>query len=109
MIETILTLRISRRAIGAAVIRAGELTLLDGRYLNSTPDRTVPAALRYLDKLFGMTHPTSVILDAPGTRDPRSLASRLVAAAQETFLQHGVPVTLGPGRHSPVVCSHKGH
>jgi len=94
MTETILTLRISRRAIGAAVIRGGELTLLDGRYLNSTPDRTIPAALRYLDKLFGMTHPTSVVLDAPGIRDPRSVASRLVHAAQDTFREHGIPVTL---------------
>src|SRR5688572_11790219 len=94
MIETLLTLRISRRAIGAAVLRAGELTLLDGRYLNSVPDRTVPAALRYLEKLLQLTHATSVVVDAPGVNDERSVTFRVLQAARDLFLSHGIPVVL---------------
>jgi hypothetical protein len=94
MTEILLTLRISRRAIGAAVLRSGELTLLDGRYLNSTPDRTVPAAIRYLDKLLKMTHATLVVVDAPGSNDPKSATFRVLAAARELFLSNGVPLVL---------------
>jgi hypothetical protein len=94
MIDTLLTLRISRRAIGAAVLRGGQLTLLDGRYLNSVPDRTVPAALRYLEKLLHLTHATSVVVDAPGMNDDRSVTFRVLQAARELFLSHGIQVIL---------------
>src|SRR5262249_2799191 len=63
----ILTLRLTRRVLAAAAIKNGEMALLDGRFLNSRTDRTVPAAMRYLIKLLEQVDPTVVVLDAPGS------------------------------------------
>jgi hypothetical protein len=92
MTETILTLRITRRAIGAASLRHGELSLLDGRYLNSTLDRTIPAAIRYLTKLLTLTQPTQIVIDAPGVENPSTVTGRLLAAAHDLFAARGIPV-----------------
>jgi hypothetical protein len=92
MSHTILTLRITRRAIGAACLKNGEFSLLDGRHLNSTPDRTIPAARRYLDKLIQLTGPTRVVIDAPGRDEPSTVTARLLEAATELFVARGLPV-----------------
>lgn len=92
MSEIILTLRITRRAIGAAALKDGELSLLDGRHLNSTPDRTIPAAVRYLRKLLALTRPTRVVLDAPGREDATSTTARLLVALDEVLTQAQLPV-----------------
>ena len=65
MKQTILTLRITRRAIGAAAIRAGEASLLDGRFLSGPVERAIPGALRYVQKLIALTEPATVAIDAP--------------------------------------------
>ena len=80
MNTVILTLRISRRAIGAAALVRDELTLLDGRFLNSRPERTVPAALRYVLKLVDLVKPAYVVLDAPGADNGATLSAALVEA-----------------------------
>ena len=92
MNHTTLTLRITRRAIGAAALVAGELTLLDGRHLNSRPERTIPAALRYLNKLLDLTKPGCVVLDAPSAEEPSTMTGRLVRAATDLFAQRGLSV-----------------
>jgi hypothetical protein len=88
----ILTLRITRRAIGAAALQNGELSLLDGRHLNSRPERTIPAALQYLRKLLDLTRPHRIVLDAPGHEDASTATARLVAAATALFSERGLPV-----------------
>ena len=94
MTDIILTLRLSRRAIGVAVLKAGELTLLDGRYLNQRPERTIPAALRYVEKLFRVTHATCVIVDAPGHNSPQSVTAALFEAIQRICQERGVPIAV---------------
>jgi hypothetical protein len=64
MKTNILSLRISRRAIGAAILDAETLTLSDARHLPSTPDRAKAAAIRYVDRLLTSTL-TGAIVDAP--------------------------------------------
>jgi hypothetical protein len=61
----ILSLRISRRAIGLAVLDAETLTVSDARHLPSVRERATAAATRYVDRVVtpGLT---SVIVDSPG-------------------------------------------
>jgi len=92
MNDRILTLRITRRAIGAAALSAGELTLLDGRYLNPRPERIVPAALRYLTKLLDLTRPDRVVLDAPSADEMSTMTGRIVDASMSVIAERGIPV-----------------
>ena len=93
MNPTILTLRISRRAIGAAALSREELTLLDGRFLNSRPDRTIPAALRYIHKLVDLVRPTYVVIEAPmASEDSPTLTARLVTAIAEALRTRNLEV-----------------
>ena len=92
MKTSILTLRFTRRAIGAAAISAGELSLLDGRFLSPLPmERAIPSALRYIDKLLELTHPTTVAIDAPGS-DGSTLASALRTEVERRLLSLGIPI-----------------
>jgi hypothetical protein len=43
------------------------MSLLDGRFLTGRSERTVPGALRYINKLLELTAPTTVVIDAPGS------------------------------------------
>ena len=65
MKTNILSLRVSRRAIGVAVLDAETLTMSDARHLPSTPDRAKAAASRYVDRLLTPTL-TAAVVDAPG-------------------------------------------
>ena len=90
---SILTLRFTRRAIGAAAIRNGEMVLLDGRFLNAAHERTVPAALNYLTKLLDQTEPSAVAFDAPETSDSLETLSGQVKSAMEALLtSRGIPI-----------------
>ena len=60
----ILSLRVSRRAIGAAILRSEGLTLSDGRHLPSTPTRALSAVTRYLERLASPSI-TAVVVDSP--------------------------------------------
>jgi hypothetical protein len=97
---SILTLRFTRRAIGAAAIRDGEMSLLDGRFLTSRPERSIPAALRYVDKLVGLTSPTVVALEGAET-ELGTLAGRVRAAVEQALAERGVD-TLHLDRHQVV-------
>lgn len=65
MKRPILTLRISRRAIGAAVLTGELLTFIDGRHLTSRRARARLAAERYVDRLLAIEKPGGVVLDVP--------------------------------------------
>jgi hypothetical protein len=92
MTDSILTLRFTRRAIGAAAIRGGELSLLDGRFLTgSTRERSIAGALRYIDKLLELTRPTVVALDSPSA-EPSTLAGALRSEVERRLLAENVPV-----------------
>src|SRR5688572_29096646 len=91
MTHAILALRFTRRAIGAAAIRQGEMTLLDGRFLSPRPERVVPSALRYLDKLLEIVKPTLVAIDAPTAgRHTRGLL--LLAEVEALLATRGIPL-----------------
>lgn len=88
---SILTLRFTRRAIGAAAIRNGEMSLLDGRFLSAHSERTIPAALHYIDKLLGLTMPTVVALErAHATTD--TVAGRVREAVEQRLTDKGVAI-----------------
>jgi hypothetical protein len=61
----VLSLRISRRAIGAAILAADDLILSDARHLPSTPERAKAAATRYVERILTESI-TAAIVDAPG-------------------------------------------
>src|SRR5712692_1087726 len=67
MTRNILSLRLNRRAIGAAVLADESLTLADGRHLTSERDRAVPAAIRYVTRLLEQSGADAVVVDAPVT------------------------------------------
>jgi hypothetical protein len=60
----ILSLRVSRRAIGVAILRSDGLALSDGRHLPSVPTRAVSAVTRYLERLISASI-TAVVVDSP--------------------------------------------
>ena len=76
----ILTLRLSRRAIGAAVLSDERLTLADGRHLTSRRERATVAAERYLQRLLSMVKPGGVVVEAPGGADDGSTVASTVVA-----------------------------
>jgi hypothetical protein len=65
MTRHILSVRINRRAIGAAVLSGDALTLADGRHLTSARHRAVPAATRYITRLLEQSGALTVVVDAP--------------------------------------------
>ena len=64
MSPEILCIRVSRRALGAAIVKADGLTLSDGRHLPSAPTRAIEAAARYVTRLIRPSV-TAVVVDAP--------------------------------------------
>jgi len=78
MMPTILTLRITRRAIGAACIRGGEASLVDGRFLSGPTERAIEGALRYVRRLISFAQPTTLVIDAPHG-EQSTLTSRLTS------------------------------
>lgn len=69
MTRHILSLRVNRRAIGAAVLSGESLTLADGRHLTSARDRAVPAAVRYVTRLLEQSGASAVVVDAPAATE----------------------------------------
>jgi RNase H-fold protein (predicted Holliday junction resolvase) len=65
MKKEILSLRISRRAIGVAVMTSDGVIAADGRHLSSNAQRAVTAATRYVDRLLQSQALTGVVVEAP--------------------------------------------
>jgi hypothetical protein len=80
MKPAIIALRLSRRALAAAAVGDdGDLTMYDGRHLSSRAERAVAATERYLTRLFELSMPTLVVIDAPHAEG--GTTSRLVDVA----------------------------
>jgi len=94
MTRSILTLRISRRAIGAAVLNGDALTLLDGRHLTSRRDRAAMAAIRYLRRVLDLAKPDGVVIDVP--RSPSVDSDRITSAIATTLHERQIhPLVVG--------------
>lgn len=83
-----LCLRISRRAVAAAVITGEHLTFHDGRHLTSKADRAIAGADRYVRRILDLTRPTLVAVDAPAKDG--SLTERLLKLIEEIVRGAGV-------------------
>jgi len=97
MTPTILTFRVTRRALAAACIRSGEASLVDGRFLSGPSERAVAAAVRYIERLLALTQPTTVVIDAPRS-ETSSLSARLTVAI-ETLAREQQRVVMRLERH----------
>lgn len=90
----ILSLRISRRALGAAILQPDGLVLSDGRHIPSTPTRAVLAATRYVERLLRPSI-TAVIVDAP-RRGVSTTTDSVLNAVNELLTSAGLtPVVIG--------------
>ncbi|SRR6266851_4890778 len=91
----ILTLRISRRAIGAAILTGEGLTFIDGRHLTSRRERAYVAAARYVERLLALSKAGGVVLDAP---QPATVDADPLVSAVETVLRNRQIKSLVVGR-----------
>lgn len=92
----ILSLRVSRRAIGAAILQPDRLVLSDGRHLPSAPTRAIEAATRYLERML-RTSLTVVIVDAP-RRGVSTTTDAVLNAISQLLASRGLtPVVIGKG------------
>ena len=89
MTRPVLTLRLSRRAIGAAVLSGETLALTDGRHLTSRRDRASVAAARYVQRLLDISKAGRVVLDAPQASigDTDSVVSAVTSALRERQIE----------------------
>lgn len=93
MTSPILTLRISRRAIGVVALSDESLTLADGRHLSSRSDRTVIAATRYIAKLIDLTQPRCLAVDAPARVEGRT-TDRILSSLEALAGARGISVII---------------
>src|SRR5438128_11395994 len=118
MNHTTLVLRLNRRAIGAVVLKDEDLTFFDGRHLTSKRERAVAAADRYIRRLFDLTNPGDVLVDAPAA--PASTTASLletvfkaaegagvraqIVGATDILHSFGVPAIRTRGQLRQIVC-----
>src|SRR5687767_10771677 len=88
MKAAILSLRLNRRAMGAAVLADDRLAFIDGRHLTSKRERANAAIARYLRRVLELTQPRSVVIDAPATEgsSTRALLHTVHAVLKEAHL-----------------------
>lgn len=91
MSRPILTLRVNRRAVGAAVLDDDQLVLADGRHLASGTEKAVAGAVRFVERLIAAATPRFVAVDGPAA-DDRSTTGRIVAALTSILAEGGVDV-----------------
>lgn len=95
MTRHILSVRINRRAIGAAVLSGDALTLADGRHLTSARHRAVPAAVRYITRLLEQSGAVTVVVDAPAPGEGTT-TQHLLDAITDLLSSRGVtPLVVG--------------
>ena len=90
MTAPILTLRVSRRAVGAVVLADEAVTFRDGRYLRSNRESALTGLSRYVQMLLALTKPTTVVVDCP--HHPGSSTERLFIALGDLLRNHGMMV-----------------
>jgi hypothetical protein len=92
MIDGILSLRISRRAIAAVVLEGDELRFRDGRCLNSRRDRAERSAESYVERLVAQLRPRGVMIYAPNTDE--GMTSGVLRVVQTTIVRAGISLRL---------------
>jgi hypothetical protein len=90
MTRHLLSLRVNRRAIGAAVLSGDVLTLADGRHLTSARDRALPAAVRYVTRLLEQSSAAVVVVDAPALAEGTA-TQQLIGAIITQLSSRGLP------------------
>ena len=85
----ILSLRVSRRAIGVAILRSEGLALSDGRHLPSGATRALSALTRYLERLVHASI-TAVVVDSPA-RGVSATTDRLLDSIHEVLSSKKLP------------------
>ena len=88
MTGPLLTLRVNRRAIGAAVLKDEQLTLVDGRYLPSNRDQATVAAVRYVTRLLEMTGLNRIAIEAAANDESQTMA--VLAAIKDLLDSRGM-------------------
>lgn len=79
---TVLALRTSRRAIGAAILESDALALFDGRHLSGKRDVAERTAVSFLERLVSTQVPRGCVIFAPDERhDSPTSILRVVQAA----------------------------
>jgi hypothetical protein len=68
MTQPILSLRVARRAMAAAVLANEKFTMLDGRHLSSQRESMQAAIRRYVSQLLEEQQPAGVLILAPDER-----------------------------------------
>jgi hypothetical protein len=68
MTQPILSLRVARRALAAAVLADEKFTVLDGRHLSSRRNTMQAAIRRYVNALLEQQQPAGVLILAPDER-----------------------------------------
>lgn len=87
MTTNTLTLRLSRRAIGAVTLQGDSLAFTDGRHLTSRSERATAAGTAYLRKLLELLRPSVLVFDAP--TDPKSpVVSGLIGAIEQLAAEY---------------------
>lgn len=95
MTKHILSIRINRRALGAAMLSGDALTYCDGRHLTSIKERAVASALRYVQRLLE-SRPQAVVCDVSGSDDATTTTSTLLQAIVTYLVEHGLsPLVIG--------------
>ena len=89
MSRSVLTIRINRRAVGAVILDNESLTFIDGRHLTSRSDRTVDAAIRFVEYVLAITKPVLLVLDAPRSKAD-STTTRITNALADVITGTGL-------------------
>jgi hypothetical protein len=92
MTEKTLVLRLSRRAIAAAMVTDEVLTFCDGRHLTSRKTAALTAARRYVTRVLDLSTPDAVVIDAP-VKDG-STTTALLDTVAEVLKEHQLPSRL---------------
>lgn len=91
MSKPILSLRVARRALGAAVANDDQFTLLDGRHLSSRRESMTESVRRYINELLSQHEPAGVLILAPdGRYDDRGI----LRDVQTVLAQAGRPMRI---------------
>lgn len=91
MISSPLTLRVSRRAVGAAQLSGESLVFFSGRHLTSRIDRALPAVATYIRKLIELTKPSCIAVDAP-PRVPGRITDGVLKSIEDIAHERGLSI-----------------
>ena len=86
----LLSIRLSRRAIGAVALADDAFTFRDGRHLTSQGEKVIPAATRYFHTLIQQSRPGAVAVYAPTTTE--GVTHSLVTLLRLITAEHQLPL-----------------